>query len=160
MKIKMLLLVPLVAGLAACGAGGKPAAQKSLDPQDAALKFAQCMRQNGVNMQDPQAGRITIQSGPGAADKSKVDAAMKKCQPIMAAGGKLGIKPDQQHLDQMLKFAQCMRQHGVNVKDPNPNGGLQMIGGPGDKAKMDKATAACQRYAPGELSTQSGPGGK
>ena len=158
MKIKMLLLVPLVAGLAACGAGGKPAAQKSIDPQDAALKFAQCMRQNGVNMKDPQGGKITIQGGPG--DKPKMDAAMKKCQPIMAAGGKLGIKPDQQHLDQMLKFAQCMRQHGVNMKDPSPGGGVQTIGGPGDKANMDKANAACKQYAPGELSTQSGPGGK
>ncbi|MCW2938689.1 MAG: hypothetical protein JWN00_1674 [Actinomycetia bacterium] len=158
MKIKMLLLVPLVAGLAACGAGGKPAAQKSFDPQDAALKFAQCMRQNGVNMKDPQAGRIDIQAGPG--DKSKVDAAMKKCQPIMAAGGKLGTKPDQQHLDQMLKFAQCMRQHGVNMKDPSPGGGVQMVGGPGDKAKMDKAIAACKQYAPGDFAAPSGPGGK
>ncbi|HXA57605.1 MAG TPA: hypothetical protein VNW94_00430 [Streptosporangiaceae bacterium] len=158
MKIKMLLLVPLVAGLAACGAGGKPVAQKSINPQDAALKFAQCMRQNGVTMNDPQGGKITIQGGPG--EKPKLDAAMKKCQPIMAAGGNVGIKPDQQHLDQMLKFAQCMRQHGVNMKDPNPNGGAQLIGGPGDKANMDKATAACKQYAPGGLPMQSGPGGK
>ena len=51
-----------------------------------------------------------------------------------------------------LKYAQCMRKHGVDMPDPqfNGKGGMTMsIGGPGadrvPKATMDKAQQACQK---------------
>ena len=50
-----------------------------------------------------------------------------------------------------LKYAQCMRKHGVDMPDPQFNGkGMSMqIGGPGEsaipKATMDEAQNACQK---------------
>jgi hypothetical protein len=67
--------------------------------------------------------------------------------------------------DRMVAFARCMRQHGVDMKDPTPdaNGNFRItIGGPGGKKpaggakrtqgpdqKTQKALQACQKLAPG-----------
>jgi hypothetical protein len=66
-----------------------------------------------------------------------------------------------------LAFARCMRQHGVNVPDPNPNGGgIVVKGGPGtlnpDDPKFKAAQQACQKLLPndgkGGTLTNSGGG--
>ena len=50
-----------------------------------------------------------------------------------------------------LKYAQCMRRHGVDMPDPkfNGNGMSMQIGGPGSKripkATMDEAQQACRK---------------
>jgi hypothetical protein len=50
-----------------------------------------------------------------------------------------------------LKYAQCMRKHGVDMPDPKFNGGgmAMQIGGPDSKripkATMDEAQQACQK---------------
>jgi hypothetical protein len=50
----------------------------------------------------------------------------------------------------MVKFAQCMRQHGVTMPDPKVNGGGVAINIPAGTAKsaVDKAQAACKKYLP------------
>src|SRR5262245_10886222 len=47
--------------------------------------------------------------------------------------------------EKALKFAQCMREHGVPMNDPDPNGGMGLqLGGPGvDPAKIQAAQQAC-----------------
>jgi hypothetical protein len=66
-----------------------------------------------------------------------------------------------------LAFARCMRQHGINVPDPNPNGGgIVVKGGPGtlnpDDPKFKAAQQACQKLLPnagkGGTLTNSGGG--
>jgi hypothetical protein len=50
-----------------------------------------------------------------------------------------------------IKFATCMRAHGVQMNDPKVNngGGLQIsVGGNVPKDKMDAAQKACQKYLP------------
>ena len=53
--------------------------------------------------------------------------------------------------DAALKYAQCMRKHGVDMPDPqfNGNGMAMQIGGPGSaripKATMDEAQRACRK---------------
>src|SRR5512139_2081909 len=61
--------------------GADPSPTQSLSPQEAALKFAQCMRDHGVPMDDPsfEGGGIGINIGEGG-DREKVDAAMKACE--------------------------------------------------------------------------------
>jgi hypothetical protein len=57
--------------------------------------------------------------------------------------------------DKMLAYAKCMREHGVDVKDPEPPGsgagsggiGISVDGADG-KAKIDKANAACKHLMP------------
>jgi len=60
----------------------------------------------------------------------------------------------------MRKMAQCMREHGVNMQDPDPNkpGMLLPEGQQVDPDVMDKATKACAP-AGAEIHTQRDPGG-
>lgn len=178
-SMAVVLAVPAVFGLAACGgkagndgiasadggtakASASASPSQSLNPQDAALKFAQCMRQNGVDMPDPSSsGRFQIKANAG--NREKVQAAMKKCQHFMQGGGRLGNPDDPKVRDQMLKFAQCMREHGVDVPDPQPGGGIQLKVNKGSEAKFRAAQKACQQYAPGggaKGTTSVGGGGK
>jgi len=48
----------------------------------------------------------------------------------------------------MLKYAQCMRDHGVDMPDPDPNGGMTLQGGPGDESKISAAQEACKNLLP------------
>ena len=112
--------------------------EASLDPEDAALAFAQCMREHGVDMPDPQVGSngemsFSIGAGPGKLDRSKLQEAQEACQDLMPTGlGKPGDIPQEQR-DAMLAFAQCMREHGIDMPDPQfETGGRVMIGGPGE----------------------------
>jgi hypothetical protein len=52
--------------------------------------------------------------------------------------------------DAPLKFAQCMREHGMSwFPDPQPGAGLQIQVPAGqDKAKVDAAMAACKKFLP------------
>jgi hypothetical protein len=49
-----------------------------------------------------------------------------------------------------LKFAKCMREHGIDVPDPQRvgTGGIKQTlnGRPGSEAKMKAAQTACQKY--------------
>src|SRR4051812_16385996 len=134
--------------LAGCGSGGatprvasvngrsKEAAKKSsgkTDPKKAMLAFAKCMRDHGVDMPDPKfndngdrGGGFSI-SGPsggaGPADRTKVDAANKACEPLMAdvvknGPDKLDPKQEAKMKKQALAFAKCMRKHGIDMPDP------------------------------------------
>ena len=74
--------------LAACGGGEEPASSsgtptKEAQNRKAMLDFAQCMRENGIDMPDPQfeGGRVTMKMGgkPGEIDPAKMQAADKAC---------------------------------------------------------------------------------
>jgi hypothetical protein len=133
--------------LAGCGAGSKPTgAASSLNPHDQEVKFAQCMRQHGVNMPDPKpGGGLTISARQG--EKTKVDAAMKACQKYSPKGN---LNPNDPRVrDHMLKVAQCLRQHGVNVPDPQPGeGGIKVRAEGGNDSKIRQAMEACRKQVP------------
>jgi hypothetical protein len=69
-----------------------------------------------------------------------------------AAGGPSGKGVDAASKKAMLDFAQCMRDHGVNMPDPkfdsNGGGSVQMGDGktPIDAAKARSAQKACQHF--------------
>ncbi|WP_067181061.1 hypothetical protein [Microtetraspora niveoalba] len=168
MKIRLLAATaPLALVLAACGgsgaassgddgiasAGGGSAAtpgasaSATLDPQEAGLKFAQCMREHGVDMPDPSAdGGVRIQV-PKGMDKGKVDAAMKECQPIMEKSGIGARAKDPEVIDRLVKFARCMREHGVDVPDP-VDGLIEIKHEKADESKIKEAQEACSKLAP------------
>jgi hypothetical protein len=61
-------------------------------------------------------------------------------------------QPSTNDEDNALKYAQCMRQHGMSwFPDPQPGSrGLQIKIPPGlDKAKVDAAMEACKKFMPG-----------
>jgi hypothetical protein len=48
-----------------------------------------------------------------------------------------------------LKYAKCMRDHGVDMPDPDPNGPLTMKGNVGDQQNQMQAQEACKSFLPG-----------
>lgn len=162
------LLLVLLLSLAGCAAdqggngvataGGTPAGGASsapaADPGADGLKFAQCMRANGMSwFKDPEPNQrgIRIAVPPGQ-DKTKVDAAMKACKEFLPNGGE-PPKMDAAQIARAREMSRCMRENGVpNFPDPGPNGEMRIDGrklgtGPG-QPDFDAAEKACARFQP------------
>jgi len=177
MALMLGLLLALALTVAACGGGGKPSGVASLkgagkatattragsshDDRRAALAYARCMRQHGIDLPDPTfdaQGHLAIQNPPGVGpDDPKFKAAQQACQQYLPGGG-APQKPNPQEQQQMLAFARCMRQHGIDVPDPKPGGGIDLDASKGanpDSPTFKAAERACQQYEPkGNKSTQ------
>ena len=131
--LTLVVTVALVGGCGssapvATGAGGannNPAAHAQKG-----VKFAECMRHNGVSQfPDPDAsGNLTIDA---VANGSGLDTstpaftqALSACKDLEPAGF-TGTKRSSQQQQAALKFAECMRENGVSdFPDPTPNGPL------------------------------------
>ena len=154
------ITVPLAACalvLGACGSGSSGDNASTDDSEQRALQFARCMRDHGVDIPDPQVskggggGNFSFRvGGPGAKggrgpDPQRVQGAMSACRKYMPNGGKPPSAAQQQEMrDRALRFARCMRGHGVDFPDPKagPGGGV-IIGGP--KASFNPASPSFQR---------------
>ena len=115
---------------AAPGAQASAEPSASLDPEAARLAFAECMRDHGIDMPDPETA-----TGPGGGafafgtqdgDAEEFEAALDACDHFLeqAAGERREIDPEMQ--DRMLEFASCMREHGIPMPDPNTDGGIMI----------------------------------
>ncbi|HXM55215.1 MAG TPA: hypothetical protein VOB72_07475 [Candidatus Dormibacteraeota bacterium] len=176
-SLAALAAVPLLA--AACGVANPFApASANNNAEQMRLAWAQCMRQHGVNVPDPASGSggvgINVQATPGAggidAAEQQVQAAMDACKQYRPNGGAGGPRNNQQLLDQAIKFSQCMRQHGVNMPDPQSagGGGIRIAASPGafdpTSDQFEQAQEACKQYQPrgattGQAGGDGGPGG-
>jgi hypothetical protein len=124
-----LALIAIVALISACGSTA-PAASNTAPSAQKAVKFAECMRNNGVSQfPDPGAsGKLTIDA---VANGSSVDSstpafkqAISACKNLEPAGF-MGSKRSSPQQRAALKFAQCIRSNGVpDFPDPIPNGPL------------------------------------
>jgi hypothetical protein len=116
----------IVAGCGNSAAG----TSNSNSARDKAVKFAECMRNNGVSgFPDPNAsGQLTIDA---VANGSSIDTnsaafkqAMSACKDLEPPGF-TGPKVTPQLRTARLEFAQCVRNNGVpDFPDPTPNGPL------------------------------------
>ncbi len=102
---------------------------EEVDGQEAILEFVACLRDNGVDIPDPQFG---VMGGFLSGDFAEIDFmssefldAMEACQALLAAV-QPEIDPEQQaeQNEQLLLFAQCMRREGIDFPDPDPIRGL------------------------------------
>jgi hypothetical protein len=116
--------VPGVASLGSV-ASGRPASSARLTPEQARLAWASCMRQHGVSVADPG------QQGAGpqpVANKVQYLAAQQACGHFLRDAGLDTHKtPTAEQIDQLVQYARCMRDHGIQVSDPRlENGGVSM----------------------------------
>jgi hypothetical protein len=98
------------------GDGGSTGNEK--DSKEAALDFAKCMREHGVDMPDPgSGGELRLQVTPGT--ERKVQEAQQACQHFMEdAAPRLSEEQEAVMKDALLDFARCMREHGIDMPDP------------------------------------------
>jgi hypothetical protein len=162
-------IAALALAAAGCGGGGGSsstgstqassggASQASSANASKAEKYSQCMRSHGVpKFPDPVNGQLTLRVTPGGGinpNSPQFKAAAQACQSL-APSGTQSAGGNNQAQSQFLKFAQCMRSHGVpKFPDPNVSGGnvrLQLPAGVDPNSPQFKAaTQACQSLIPG-----------
>ena len=155
--------------------GGSAAPTAPADPEEAMLAFTKCMKEHGVDIQmsivtEGSGGGVQIEGGSdvgteaqpvtGAFDPKAMEEADKACRDLLPAGGMLGdpnATMDPAVADQMLEFAQCMRDHGVDFPDPEFSGGGVMVQVGGDETgaidpmseTFQAAQEACGKELPG-----------
>ena len=156
-----LALVGMTALISACGSstrahtGGNDAATNHGE----AVKFAMCMRSNGVSeFPDPNAsGTLTLD---GVVNGSSLDPnapafkqALGACKDLQPAGF-VGHTRTAQEQENALKFAQCIRDNGVqDFPDPTPDSPLidttRMPGNPDGQRipGLREAMAKCRDFA-------------
>jgi hypothetical protein len=139
------------------------------DFKQMALAYARCLRQHGIDMPDPKfdaQGHMAMQMPSGVGpDDPKFKAAEEACKQYGPSGAPEQVDPQAQQ--QMLAYARCMRQHGINIPDPKPGEGINVDGDKGvnpEDPKFKAADQACQQHAPGGGggrvdSGPQGPGG-
>jgi hypothetical protein len=104
---------------------------------DAAFEYAECMRENGVDMPDPEVNEdggvgIAIGDQGGAVSPEDVEAAEEECRPILdeaePEGGGPQLTPEEvaEQQDRALAMAECMRDRGYDFPDPevDEHGGI------------------------------------
>ncbi|MFI9487536.1 hypothetical protein ACIG47_14195 [Promicromonospora sp. NPDC052451] len=132
-SLAAVLAVPLLlVALSACGtAGDAPDAESTADSgteqfeslEDYQLAFASCMRDQGVDMADPNSdGSVEAQAGDAFMEAAEV------CQgelgrPPAAPGGGPSMSDEEQRAE-WLEIAACLRDNGIDVADPGPGESL------------------------------------
>jgi hypothetical protein len=186
MRTRALLALAVV--LAACGGGGDDdavgvasldqsssttiAEAEEADPEAAAVAFTECMRENGVEMEDPTVdsdgnvipGRPTdlpepddngeFRAGPGELGED-LRAGFEECGDLLD-GTAFGFTPqDLTELeDQLLELAECLRDQGLDVPDPDLSdlGGGPVEGGPFgidfQDPQVQAAMDQCEEFLP------------
>ncbi|MFD0583930.1 hypothetical protein [Dactylosporangium darangshiense] len=154
MRRLLLVALLLLAGCSSAPSGpsvatvssGGPKPSASVDKAEANRQFARCMREHGVDVPDPGPdGNLQFDAG-AAGDRNKAVAAASACQRYLPNGGELqNLSPEQ--LEQARAFAKCMREHGIDMPDPDPNTGLSAILKGGidfNSPEFQAATQACK----------------
>ncbi len=160
-------IVLCAVGLVACGGGsddsggGASASFDDAAAEEGRLEMAECMREHGIDMPDPEPGQGMMMKKAGPDDGVNLDdpaaqEALEACEeevdfkpPELTAGEQEQMQED------MLAFAQCMREQGVEMPDPEVDGGkvTMRIGGPDgpelDEPAMEAAQEACESKMPG-----------
>lgn len=110
--------------------------------EDAMLEYAQCMRDNGVDMPDPEFdenGGVSMRAADpdtGEGPDPEFEAADEACRPIMEdvlPDMEIDPKEQAEMQDQLVAVAECMRERGHDMPDPevSTDGGVTMrVGGP------------------------------
>ncbi|GGK70699.1 hypothetical protein Ppa06_35780 [Planomonospora parontospora subsp. parontospora] len=135
----------------ASGSGGDrtaPAASATpaLDRDERNLRFARCMRENGVDMADPEPGKGVMIKLKG--DRAVMEKAQEACKQYAPAGGDgPGAAQDS---ERMRELARCMRDNGVpEFPDPQPDGLVRIGKGVADDPDFEAAQQKCRLDAGG-----------
>jgi hypothetical protein len=124
------------------------------------LAFSTCMRSHGEpNFPDPNSqGQLSIASGAGIdPQSSRYRSAQAACQKLAPGGANQSPAQQVKSRSAALKFAACMRSHGISdFPDPNSEGEIVVSGGKGGGSDLNRnspqlqtAQKACQALGGG-----------
>ncbi|MFK0202429.1 hypothetical protein [Streptomyces lavendulae] len=121
--------------------GGAQGSQAS--SEDDGYKYRQCLRDNGVKVEEPKEG---MAAGIEVKDEKVFKRAEEACKGLPGAVKEMSQEEQQQALDKAVDFAKCMRENGVDMPDPSMNDG-KLTAQRGDtnasKETIEKAQKAC-----------------
>jgi hypothetical protein len=109
-------MVLCVVGPAACG-GGSSGGGESASVEEEGLEFTECLRAHGVEVEDPKPGQKNIEVGDTGDPATKK--ALAACNGKLGdAGQELSSEEDEEFREGALALAQCIREHGIEMGDP------------------------------------------
>jgi hypothetical protein len=119
------------------GAGSEAAATESASSaEEQLLEWVECARGEGLDIPDPTVdaeGNLTLRPGNGGnaqnqeqpVDRDQFEAVQQACGPIPQAAIAGAVPDEAEFQDAALEFAQCMRDRGIDVPDPDVSNGLE-----------------------------------
>ncbi|MFC7624233.1 hypothetical protein [Microlunatus sp. GCM10028923] len=155
----LLLILLMLAGCAgtdgggvASAGGGEPSASgsPSQDPKQATMAYVECLREHGMEVDDPGPdGRLKLRV---QGDQGTSKAAMEACRDLAPQMDKNDPKY-QERMGAAQEFATCMRENGVEkFPDPDPNQpGIQINKELADDPDFEAAQEACKDKLPGAV---------
>lgn len=131
--------------------------------EEIATSFAECLRKEGMNVPDPElnadgtvnmtAFRQSLINHPNFNFQNpNTRQSMQKCVPLLQNASFAGQRSQEDEIelqDNLLEIAQCLRDAGIEVKDPDFSGGRRhgfqsMLGGLNlDRESLQEAMAQC-----------------
>jgi hypothetical protein len=132
-----------------------------------ALAFAQCLRDRGLDVADPAPGETVVIQGVDADDPA-TQAVVQDCAQRHLAGGEARVSvggsmgENLADLENLIRFVDCMRDNGIDMADPDPDGRLPLPENVApDSLEFRSALDQCARHLEGGrvLIGQGGSGG-
>jgi hypothetical protein len=130
--IVMLAGVGASAALVACGGSDSSGDDAQANAEDAGIEFAQCMREHGVDMPDPQpaeggGGGFNFQFNGNPREDQNFEEAREACGDILEDAIPEGERRDPAEMrDKLHEMTECLRDKGYDVPEPQ-------IFGPGEE---------------------------
>jgi hypothetical protein len=139
------------------GTGAGPAGGSARHSE---LAYSQCMRAHGItDFPDPNAqGGIDLNGGPGSdlnPSSPQFKAANNACKSQLPPRRAMSAAQQAAARAQALKYARCMRAHGISdFPDPDNQGGIALKPSPGgdldpNNPQYQAADKACKSLMPG-----------
>ena len=155
------------------------AAAEETTLEESLLAFTECVRDQGVDIPDPTVdadGNVRLARAmsetSSESERQAFQEAMQACE-VYLEGVTMGFeqRDTTEFQDQLFQYAQCMRDNGYDMPDPDfsatqvPGSGGGPAGGvfgtlDRDDPAFQEAQAACEEYLPGRTGLGGGFGGR
>lgn len=146
------------AGSDPAAAGGGSGEGPSPEQEEQMLKWADCLREHGMDV-SVDGGRFQMR---GQGDQAAAQEAQEACRDLAPEGMGAGGTASPEQKREMLEYIQCLRGEGIELSDPDPE-----TGSPASEdarkfmnpdADMQAAMEACKDARPSRMMLQSGGG--
>ncbi len=154
--LAVLATLAAAAALLACGSSNTAtdaaATERAKEEQGEkkAADFARCLREHGVKASASSSGgtfQLRIQGSPGSGGPQAMVGAQKACAKYRPEPKKINLSPQEKvkREEEVLKFAKCMREHGIDVHTEVGGGKVAIgIGGSSTSAGPNPGSPAFQ----------------